>query len=92
MNTEMLKGKFTEFAGEVKRLWGKVTNDEIIETKGNLMSIAGIIEQKYGMKKDAVMAKLEELKARFEFSADQANDKVKTFLASKSEDVKKTLR
>ena len=58
MNSDMMKGKWTELKGEVLNKWGKLTSDELDETKGNLVAIAGLIQQRYGEAKEAISDKL----------------------------------
>ena len=55
LNEEMIKGKWKEIKGEIKTLWGKLTDDELDKTSGNLESIAGIIQQRYGNKKEDIV-------------------------------------
>lgn len=64
-NEETIKGKWTEFKGEILSQWGKMTDDELDTTKGNLVSIAGLIQQKYGSKKEEVQEGLNNLIAKF---------------------------
>ena len=65
MDKNIFQGAWTEFAGEVRKVWGKLTGDELEATKGDVESISGLIQQKYGHSKDEVGAKLTELKDRF---------------------------
>jgi len=44
--------------GEVLNTWGKLTHDELDETKGNIGAIAGLIQQRYGDAKEAISDKL----------------------------------
>ena len=48
INEEIIKGKWLEIKGEIQKKWGKLTEDEIEQTKGDLTSIAGLVLQKYG--------------------------------------------
>lgn len=77
MNEDTIKGKWLEVKGEILNQWGKMTDDELNQTKGNTASILGLIQQKYGNKKEEIQEKLEGILGRF-------NDKV--------EDVKENLR
>ena len=44
--------------GEVQKMWGKLTDDELDQTQGDLTALAGIIQQRYGESKEAVHNKL----------------------------------
>jgi uncharacterized protein YjbJ (UPF0337 family) len=61
MNNDIASGKWTEIKGEIRNLWGKVSNDELERTKGNVTAIAGLIKQHYGELKEDISAKLHDL-------------------------------
>lgn len=48
MNNDILKGKWKEMKGQVKEMWGKLTDDELEQAAGNAEQIVGLIQQKYG--------------------------------------------
>ena len=58
MNQETMQGKWQEIKGEIRTKWGKLTDDDLEATKGNLESIAGLIHQRYGDAKEAVSEKV----------------------------------
>lgn len=67
-------GAWKELKGEIQKKWGQLTGDELEETKGNLSSIAGLLERKYGVvKKDAEM-ELARMRAFFQKKKDQVRD------------------
>ncbi len=72
MNENIMSGKWNEFKGEVRKIWGKLTGDEVESTKGDMESLGGLVEQKYGLKKDEVARKLGELRDRFSEPAKKA--------------------
>ena len=77
INEETIKGKWNEIKGEIHTKWGKLTDDELEKSKGNVTSIAGLIQQRYGAKKQEVEDALEKIVSRF---------------SQKSEEFKKNLR
>lgn len=81
MEQNFFQGKWKEAKGEIQTAWGKLTGDDLEQTKGNMTSIAGLIQQRYGEKKEDVMEKLSGISKRF--SAD---------VADKSEKAKEDLR
>jgi uncharacterized protein YjbJ (UPF0337 family) len=64
-NEQMIKGKWKEIKGEIKTQWGKMTDDELEKNSGNLTTIAGLIQQRYGSKKEEVQEKLHKIAAKF---------------------------
>lgn len=48
MNANSVKGKWLEIKGEIQKVWGDLTHDELEKTKGDIKSVAGLIQQKYG--------------------------------------------
>ena len=58
MNENIFKGKWKEIKGEIVRSWGKITEDELEQTKGDLTKISGIVQQKYGETQESVRERL----------------------------------
>ena len=84
MNEENLKGKWLELKGEILNTWGKLTEDELAKAKGNIASLAGIIQQKNGTAKEQVS---DELRSLFKRYGEKFNDKAEDFNAKVKEDV-----
>lgn len=80
INQDTVTGKWREIKGEVQKAWGKLTSDELEETKGDMKSIAGLVQQRYGENKEQFEKKFSEITQRFANSKDAAVDKVKTHL------------
>ena len=55
MNAEQFKGKWSQFKGEAKRQWGKLTDDDMMEAEGNYDKFLGRVQERYGDKKEDVM-------------------------------------
>lgn len=95
MNESIVQGKWKEIKGEIQKMWGKLTSDELEQTKGNVTAIGGLIQQKYGVKKEEYSDKLDSLVSSFsrnsaeakenaQRDARQATDKIKNDLKNKS--------
>ena len=80
MNEDTLKGKWREIKGEVRKAWGKITDDELEQTKGDMVSIGGLIQQRYGDEKDSYWQKLKEIYNRFDEKKDEKVEQVKEAL------------
>ena len=58
MNKNIAEGKWTQLKGEIQKMWGHLTDDEVNETKGDLTKLAGVIQVKYGETEEAIRSKL----------------------------------
>ena len=52
MNEDTLKGKWKEMTGEIKKKWGKLTDDDLTATNGSIEKLSGNIQKHYGYAKD----------------------------------------
>jgi uncharacterized protein YjbJ (UPF0337 family) len=80
INENTIKGKWLEVKGDIQKAWGKITDDELEKTKGDMKSIGGLIQQKYGESKESTSDKLSEMFKRFEKQKDDAVDNIKNNL------------
>lgn len=49
---DLIAGKWKQHAGAAKVLWGKLTDDEILQTEGQLEKLAGIIQERYAISRE----------------------------------------
>jgi uncharacterized protein YjbJ (UPF0337 family) len=52
MNKDIAKGNFTQLKGQIKKQWGKLTDDEIDQMEGHAEILAGKLQERYGLEKD----------------------------------------
>lgn len=88
MNRDVVNGKWNEIKGEIRKMWGDVTGDELEQSKGNLTSIAGLIQQRYGHKKEDVSLKLDQIVSRF----DEKKEDLKRDVSQMTETIKNDLK
>ncbi len=50
---------------ELRKVWGKITEDEWEQTKGDLSAIASLIQQRYGQEKSEISENLLGLYEKF---------------------------
>lgn len=55
MNADTFKGQWNQFKGELKRQWGKLTDDDLTQIEGNYDKFIGKVQERYGDQKDEVM-------------------------------------
>lgn len=82
INEDIIKGKWLEIKGEVQKTWGKLTDDEIEQTKGDAKSIAGLVQQKYGENKEKFEDQFSKIVASFQDKKNEAIETIKTNLNS----------
>ncbi len=59
MNWDIITGKWKQLGGEIKKQWGSLTDDELMEINGNREVLAGKIQEKYGIGKDEAEAQID---------------------------------
>lgn len=52
MNTDVLKGKWQQLKGNVRKQWGKLTDDDVDQIQGDSEILKGRIQERYGRTKD----------------------------------------
>ena len=55
MNADQLKEKWLQFKGELKQKWGKFTDDDLQEIKGNYDKFVGKVQERYAGKNVELM-------------------------------------
>ena len=52
MNKDQFKGRWTQFKGELKKQWGKFTDDDLLQIEGDYQKFQGTLQSKYGDRKE----------------------------------------
>lgn len=60
MNWTEIEGKWDQVKGEAQRQWGKLTDDDVAEAKGNRDKLAGKIKERYGVAKEEAERQLDD--------------------------------
>lgn len=63
MNTDTIKGDWTETKAKIKARWGKFTDDGIESLKGNMEQLSGQLQKLYGYAKEQADREYTEFKA-----------------------------
>jgi uncharacterized protein YjbJ (UPF0337 family) len=66
MNWEQIEGNWKQFAGGVKEQWGKLTDDELTRIAGKRDKLAGLLQEKYGLAKEAVEDEISDFERRLD--------------------------
>jgi len=83
MESQIVRGKWNEFKGEMRKTWGNLTDSDLEQTKGNVKAIGGLLQQKYGHMKADAKANFESLVKRFGHETTEQTGKIKTGLRNK---------
>ena len=49
MNSDTIKGQWTQVKGAVREQWGKLTNDDLDQIQGKSEQLVGKIQERYGV-------------------------------------------
>jgi uncharacterized protein YjbJ (UPF0337 family) len=60
MTTDIFAGDWKQLSGEIKKQWGKLTDNDLREIGGYKDKLLGFLQEKYGYAKDNAEAALEE--------------------------------
>jgi len=61
MEENQAKGKWKQITANIKREWGKLTDDEVSQAEGNFDALVARIQEKYGESREAVAKKLNKI-------------------------------
>lgn len=48
MNEDILKGKWKQLKGSLRKTWGKLTDDDVDQINGNYEVLVGKLQERYG--------------------------------------------
>ena len=82
MNENTTSGKWLEIKGNIQKIWGKITDNELEQTKGDLKSISGLIQQRYGEAQESYGKRLSEIMKDFKMKKDETVDAMKDSIKS----------
>jgi uncharacterized protein YjbJ (UPF0337 family) len=54
MNSDQVKGNMKQLAGEIKRKWGQITDDDITQAEGSMDKLVGKIQERSGDQREAI--------------------------------------
>ena len=58
MNNDVFKGKWHQIKGEIKRKWGKLTDNDLTEAEGDIEKLVGKIQERTGEGREAIERRL----------------------------------
>lgn len=59
-NKDESKGKWKQVVGAAKSNWGKLTDDELMETEGEADKLTGKVQERYGITREQAKEEVDE--------------------------------
>lgn len=59
MNEDVFEGRWKQIKGDVKRQWGKLTDDDLDRAEGNRDKLVGSIQERYGWERNRAEEELD---------------------------------
>lgn len=60
VNKDQFQGNWKQFKGEVKKQWGELTDDDLLQIEGDMDKFEGKVQERYGDRKEEVKQWMEE--------------------------------
>jgi uncharacterized protein YjbJ (UPF0337 family) len=57
---DQLAGQWKQFSGQVRKAWGKLTDDDLEQIKGQRDILAGRIQERYGITREEANRQIDE--------------------------------
>jgi uncharacterized protein YjbJ (UPF0337 family) len=68
MNSDVLKGKWKQMRGEVKKWWGDLTDDDLDRIEGERDKLIGRLQERYGYSRERAEAEVDRRFSEYERS------------------------
>ena len=59
-NWEQVAGKWKQFSGQVKKKWGNLSDDELMQVNGRRDILVGKIQERYGVAREEANKQIDE--------------------------------
>jgi uncharacterized protein YjbJ (UPF0337 family) len=60
MDWNRIQGSWKQMTGKIKQKWADLTDDDLQKAEGNREEFEGIIQQRYGLSKDAARKQIDD--------------------------------
>jgi uncharacterized protein YjbJ (UPF0337 family) len=65
MNTDTFKGKWMQMKGQLRKQWGKLTDDDLDQIQGDTEILTGKLQERYGRSKDEARKEIDRFLADY---------------------------
>jgi uncharacterized protein YjbJ (UPF0337 family) len=59
MNQDVFKGKWNQLKGNVRKQWGKLTDDDVDQIQGDSEILLGRLQERYGRTKEEAQKEID---------------------------------
>lgn len=66
MNLDILKGKWNQVKGDLKKSFGKLTDDDMLVIEGDATKAAGLLQERYGYTREEAEKRWNAFTSRFD--------------------------
>ena len=87
MDWNQVEGNWRQVRGDVKRQWGKLTDDDLTAIDGRREALEGRIQERYGYTKDRVRKEIEEWQRSFAAQLSRTGDELAAQIESIRDDI-----
>lgn len=56
MNDDTVQGKWKQLRGDIKKTFGKLTDDDLLQAEGNADKMIGALQERYGYSRERAQA------------------------------------
>lgn len=63
MNWDQMQGNWKQMKSVVAKKWGKLTDDDLARTKGDRLALAGMLQERYGIRQEQAEKELDDFVA-----------------------------
>jgi len=74
MNKDQFKGSWRQFKGELKKKWGEFTDNDLLEVEGDYDKFVGLMQKRYGDRKEEIERWTEDWSDRHQAEARRATE------------------
>ena len=60
MNPDILKGRWHQVKGDIRKRWGKLTDNDVLEIEGHVEKMIGKLQERYGFKREEAEKQINE--------------------------------
>lgn len=63
MNDDIMKGKWQQLRGDIRKRWGQLTDSDLDQVQGDREKLAGLLQERYGYAKEEASREVDEFLA-----------------------------